>query len=344
MERVELAVDVTEAAGLGEPLSTRVTVVLPDPATLGDPPVVCFGFPGGGYCRRYFTFALPGSPRALAEGQAGWHARRGWVFVACDHLSVGDSDMPSDPTRLSFEVLAAVNHATAGHVAGLLRDGALAPGFPALREPVLLGLGQSMGGGFTIVQQGRHATFDGIAVLGFSGRQVVLWMPPGTADDGAVFLPRGSSVPVITQADVGTHASALGAPPGELPAATPGFHYDDVPREVVERDMVDYPTRRGPMPEWGTASVPPVAATMTSPGVVAPEAAVVAVPVFVGTGERDVVPDPRSEPRAYPRSRDVTVYVCPRMAHMHNFAGTRERMWTRIHSWGEGVARQAGVA
>ena len=58
---IELTVDVTEAAGLGQPLSTRVTVVLPEPDALADPPVVCFGFPGGGYSRGYFTFDMPGT-------------------------------------------------------------------------------------------------------------------------------------------------------------------------------------------------------------------------------------------------------------------------------------------
>jgi hypothetical protein len=26
------------------------------------------------------------------------------------------------------------------------------------------------------------------------------------------------------------------------------------------------------------------------------------------------------------------------MAHMHNFAGTRERLWQRVHAWGDTVA------
>jgi hypothetical protein len=137
--------------------------------------------------------------------------------------------------------------------------------------------------------------------------------------------------------------SALASSDGGLPPATPGFHYDDEDPELVAADMVDYPQRGGVIPEWGTANVPPCAATMTSPGVVAPEAAVVLVPVFVGIGERDVVPDPWSEPAAYPRSHDITVFVCPRMSHMHNFASTREQMWSRLHAWGNTVAHQTCV-
>jgi pimeloyl-ACP methyl ester carboxylesterase len=111
-----------------------------------------------------------------------------------------------------------------------------------------------------------------------------------------------------------------------------------VPREVVERDMVDYPARQGYLPEWGSATIPACSMSLLSPGVVAPEAAVIGVPVLVAMGERDVSASPRDEPRAYPHSPDITLVVVPRMAHMHNMASTRVQLWRRLHSWGEGVA------
>jgi hypothetical protein len=78
--------------------------------------------------------------------------------------------------------------------------------------------------------------------------------------------------------------------------------------------------------------------TMMSPGAIAPEAASVTVPVFVGVGERDTVPHPKSEPTAYQQSTDVTAFICHGMAHMHNFGTPRELMWTRFHSWADGIA------
>ena len=72
------------------------------------------------------------------------------------------------------------------------------------------------------------------------------------------------------------------------------------------------------------------------------EAAAVSVPVFVGVGERDVCPDPRAEPRAYANSADITVHIVPRMAHMHNFAGTRELLWARLEHWTRGIAGSSG--
>ena len=312
---IDVTSDVTDAAGLGEPLHTRATVTLPDPATLPDRPVVCFGFPGGGYSRQYFTFDMPD---ASGGGEAGWHAARGWVFVAVDHPGVGESAMPSEPERLTFATVAAANAATVAQIRDSLVDGTLADGFPPLADPVLLGIGQSMGGCFTIVQQGLHATYAGIGVLGFSAHHTTLAFPP---DSGAVdnpFALRDDGLPIVTWC----------------------FHYDDVPADIVAEDMRDYPTRGGAVPVWGSATIPPCATQMLDPGCVTAEAAAITTPVFVGVGERDVCPDPRAEPQAYTNSGDITVFVCPRMSHMHNFASTREQFWSRLHGWGEGVAQR----
>jgi pimeloyl-ACP methyl ester carboxylesterase len=332
----DLTIDVTEAVDLGEALHTRATVMLPDPESLTDPPVVCFGFPGYGYSRGYYTFDMPGSS---GGGQAGYHTDRGWIFVACDHLCVGESAMPSSMGDLTLERLAAANHATVTEVLRRLADGALADDFPAVSSPVVLGMGQSMGGCLTVVQQAHQATFDAIAVLGFSAIETILWMPPDAPDIGAAYFLRNSGAVVTT---VGAGAVSLEPDADGLNALARGFHYDDVPREVVLADMVDYPTRAGNVPTWGSATGPACSIWMTSPGVIAAEAAVVAVPVFVGAGERDVVPTPHEEPRAYRRSPDVSVAVYPRMAHMHNMASTREQLWLRLHYWGDWVAAGRG--
>jgi hypothetical protein len=331
---IDLTVDVTEAVGIGEVLHTRATVVLPEPDTLADPPVVCFGFPGFGYSRGYFTFDMPGSHDG---GEAGWHAARGWIFVACDHLCVGESASPADAGALTLEHLAAANHATVTEVLRLLADGALSEDFPPVVAPLTLGVGQSMGGAFTVVQQAHHATFDAIGVLGFSAIQTILWTPPGTPDRGATYVIRNTRSVVASAGAQGLGVFVASDDP-ELPALARGFHYDDVPRDIVRADLIDYPKRKGHVPPWGSATGPPCSVELISPGVVAAEAAVIGVPVFVGMGERDVVPVPREEPRAYPRSPDITVVICPRMAHMHNMASTREQLWRRLHAWGEGVA------
>jgi pimeloyl-ACP methyl ester carboxylesterase len=312
---MDVTTDVSEAAGIEEPLHARATVTLPDPESLGTRPVVCFGFPGGGYSRQYFTFDMPGSS---GGGEAGWHAQRGWLFVSVDHPGVGESSVPSEPECLTFSTVAAANAATVGQIRDALVAGTLADSFPAVRDPVVLGIGQSMGGCFTIVQQGLHATYAGIGVLGFSARHTTLAFPATSGSVDNPFALRDDGLPMITWV----------------------FHYDDVPGHIVAEDMRDYPTRGGNAPVWGSATIPPCATEMLDPGVIAAEAAAVTTPVFVGVGERDVCPDPRAEPEAYANSPDITVFVCPRMSHMHNFASTREQFWSRLHAWGDGVAQR----
>ena len=306
----------SKACGLGEKLETAVTVFAPEPGHIADPPIVLFGFPGGGYGRGYYAIEQAGHSN---YNQAAYHVGRGAIVVACDHLGVGDSSQPSDPASLTFENIAAANHATVTEVMGRLRAGNLVRGLGPLEDAHAVGMGQSMGGCFLIVQQGNHATFEAIAVLGFSAIQTVLPTPPGHDEVTGPQIERGERIE-------------------ELDSTVPtdifryGFHLDDVPSDIVDLDLDGYPARPH-MPMWGSATVPLCAVTMLSPGVIAAEAARVTVPVLVGVGERDVVPDPQAEPGAYPASTDVTVYVQPRAAHMHNFAGTRRLLWDELDAW-----------
>ncbi|MEU0950693.1 hypothetical protein ABZ379_50040 [Streptomyces canus] len=70
-----------------------------------------------------------------------------------------------------------------------------------------------------------------------------------------------------------------------------------------------------------------------TPGLVAPFAARIDVPVFLAFGEHDVSEDPKAETAGYPHSPDITLVVMPEMAHMHNFAATRMRLWQRFADW-----------
>jgi hypothetical protein len=329
-----IRVDVREAVGLDQPLETVATVVLPD--VLPADPTICFAWPGGGYHRGYYTLDLPGGPDGA---QASYHTDRGWIVVACDYLNAGDSTRASDPYQLTFEHLVAADRATVDEVLGRLRSGNLVEGLGPVDPGTVLGIGQSLGGGLVTLQQGQRGTFDAVALLGWSARHTVLWLPPGSPRERQTYLPRGIDVRFLALDGLtGAVPENVPAAEGELARSAAGFHFDDVDPDVIAVDMIDYPARRGQLPEWATDWFPPCAMTLMSPGVVAAEAAVIDVPVFVGLGERDVCPDPLSEPQGYPQSADVTVFVCPSMAHMHNFAGTRARMWARLQSWGDGVA------
>jgi pimeloyl-ACP methyl ester carboxylesterase len=64
----------------------------------------------------------------------------------------------------------------------------------------------------------------------------------------------------------------------------------------------------------------------------------IATPLFLAFGEFDVSAEPHREPLAYPSSPDITVVVIPGMAHMHNFADTRAKLWDRFLAWLPAVA------
>jgi hypothetical protein len=329
---IDLKVDVTEAADLGEPAHVALTVTVPDePAS---EPVVCFGKPGGGYARGYYTVDLPGPSHGA---QATWHAARGWVFVSVDNLGTGDSSL-HDPERLSYRPVVAASQAAEQDVLEKLAAGTLVDGLEKIENPLKIGIGQSMGGCLTVVQQGRYHCYDGIGVLGYSALHTHPPTAPGTPPLAFPWVPRDA----VPSEGVFTNGPAL----AELdPAAVPGtddmawgFHFDDIDADVVRRDLTDFPARNGDVPPWGSATVPAtVAIWCVAPGGVAPEAAAVRCPVLVALGERDVLVDPRGEPRAYVSARSVDLFICPRMAHMHNFAGTRELMWSRIETWVEWV-------
>jgi pimeloyl-ACP methyl ester carboxylesterase len=116
------------------------------------------------------------------------------------------------------------------------------------------------------------------------------------------------------------------------------FFWDDIDDALIRDDLVDFPLRNGVVPPWGSSTLPlAVAASSLTPGAIASEAAAVTVPVLVAMGQRDVVADPKGEPRAYLSSTSVDVFVCPQMGHMHNFASTRELLWKRIEHWANWV-------
>jgi hypothetical protein len=356
LDPVELVIDVTADAGIGMPARTAATVHLPPADALASPPVVCFAFPGGGYSRRYYTLDLrgdnagaAGGAQAGGAGQARWHAARGWVFVSCDSLGFGDATAPPGDV-LTYENIALGNKATVAAVLAALESGTLLDGYPPVTGATTLGLGQSMGGCFTIVLQGQHQIFDGIAALGFSAVHTVVPSRPGTSPIGWPWLLRGSglaSPKVLNQAALAAAArvpDGQGSPPDDAATTSEhpfawAFHWDTEPAGIVAADMAAAAEGYdGPLPPWRSPSTPACGIYMVAPGTVATEAASITVPVLVAVGERDVVPTPWLEPSAYRSSPDIGVFVCPRMAHMHNFADTRQEFWARIHSWGTGVA------
>lgn len=345
-ETVELVIDVTDALGLGEPAHVAASVILPDPALLPPRPVICFAKPGGGYARGYFTCDLPGPGHGMG-GQADFHVARGWIVVAMDNLGSGGSSVHA-ADRMGFSQCTRAALAAELDILARLANGVLHPGYPPVLQPVRIAMGQSTGGSLAIVQQARHRCYDGIAVLGFSAVHSHPATPPGEAPIVSPWFARDLAPEepggVLNAAEL---ARATAGQPQESAWASLawGFHYDDVPAEVVEADLAHYEAIAGglPPPEnpapWNSYTPPGDAARFTlTPGIVAPEAAAVTVPVLSAMGERDLVADPAGEARAFRSAASFDLFVCPRMGHMHNFAGTRALLWERVHRFGEWCA------
>jgi hypothetical protein len=206
-------------------------------------------------------------------------------------------------------------------VSRLLAEGRAMVGLPALADPVRVGFGQSLGGFIIMIQQGKYADFAGIAVLGASPLVI----------DNIPFHRDLTDVPAEKRraAILADNAKAAGL--AELPRYHTAprrlfagiFHVVGVPDDLLGYDEVECQTLISRV--TGVDGM--------TPGYAAPWADQVRCPVLLGFGDSDVSTDPRREPSGYPLSRHITVATFPDMAHMHNFADTRELLWQVLDGW-----------
>ena len=303
------------------------------PESISAAPTVMFALPGGGYSRGYFDLQFPGHG---GYSQAEHHVARGVVFIAMDHLGVGSSNIEANDI-LTIEDIAAANDQAVREILARLRAGTLIEGRAGIEPGLIVGTGQSMGGGVTIIMQGRHRTYDAIMPLGYSPVHTSLPQRRPEMREAIKTAFAGFSRRTSPQDLSVPHSSE------QIPDFLYPFHCEDVPEGIVKADLAGgYPLRQSP-PRWGSATVPRCVVAMMSPGYVAEEAASIDVPVFLGFGERDVSEAPYREPSMFPRATDITVFVVPRMAHMHNFASTRRLLWERSLDWADAIVHAAHI-
>jgi pimeloyl-ACP methyl ester carboxylesterase len=319
--RADITVDVSEACGLDRRLTIVATALLPDPERLTDRNTVVFAMPGGGYSRGYFDMEFPGHS---CYSQAEHHVERGLIVVAIDHLGVGDST-PEVADVLRIEDIAATNDIAVQEISRRLRNGDAVAGYPAVDVGPCVGMGQSMGGGVAVIMAGRHQSFDAVAVLGYSAIHTVLPLP--RAED------RNYVKNFEYSRDDAPETFSVVAASAAIPEFLYPFFCEDVPADIVAADTAGGYPLRDTAPVFGSKTIPPCVVAMLSPGYIGTEAAALSIPVFIGLGERDTAPDPHREPSAYCASTDVTLFICDRMAHMHNFATTRAALWDRLAHW-----------
>ena len=319
IQRVDISVDVTPTvAHLTSAAVEMTATVVVDPAKLVANPTVIYATPGGTYHRRYWDMQIPGR---TGYSQAEWHANRGEIFVAIDYLGGGDSSRPDDGDFMTLEVAADCAHHVRATVRELLGRGELVPGLAPIAGMTDIGIGQSLGGFITIIQQGKYNDYAGLGVFGSSPIGIanihddILRTDLTTEERRRMIMEenaRTASVPELPTYHTAPRENFVGI-----------FHVLDVPKDLWDYDV-----------EHCSTLISRVSGVdgMT-PGLTAPFAAEVVSPVFLAFGAIDVSANPDDEPSAYPKSAGTTLVVTPNMAHMHNFADTRQQLWDQFGAW-----------
>jgi alpha-beta hydrolase superfamily lysophospholipase len=295
-----LRFDVTRALDSEAPQSVATWLFLPPRDRIGQNTRLIVCLPGGTYDKRYYHLEIPDHP---GYSMAEHLARAGHVVLSIDHWGMGESTRPARAADITPERVAAANHAVTVEALRRLQLGTLDPRLAPIVGALSVGVGHSMGGMLTVLQQAEHRSHAQVVILGKSMLRI----------DRADFLGEGGN---SGRMDYGDYYFPDRANLRRV------FYWEDVPVAVIAADTA------------AQVATPGALVARTNASDVATEAAArIDVPVFLGIGERDTAPRPHDEPRYYQVCPDVTLFLLPRSAHCHNFASTRERLWDRLLAW-----------
>lgn len=296
---------------------TDVIFLEPHP-TGDDARIVLCCLPGGGFCRRYWDL-----PAVAGEGEfsmAAHLADRGAVMVLIDHLGIGDSTVPDDPYVLTPTLLADVNDVVVRTVLRQLADGAV-PGFPSGRPLVPIGVGHSMGGHLTAIQQARRRTHTAIALLGTGCEGVPRLLSAEELDYTDDQDRLRADLPELTRRRWGTALPAMAQANADAlvaPSTAPAV------RAALQTAMA---------PILGLAAL-----SAMVPGSCRDELRRIDVPLLLGFGDADLMEDPYVVPPGLTASADVTRFVLSDSYHNHNVAPGRAVLWDRLWRWAVSVS------
>ncbi|MEB3071687.1 alpha/beta hydrolase [[Mycobacterium] vasticus] len=261
--------------------------------------------PGGTYTRGYWDLQVPGRE---SYSFAEFFARQGFAVLTLDNLGTGESTRPHRHEYLTAESVAAANAAVARQFVDRIQSGSLVPGCTSVR---LVGVGHSMGGQLTAVQQAVHHSFERIALLGSSFR--------GCWNMGV--LEESVAAEMLSNMAGTSWDSGYLNVPRELLRDL--FHAPDVPDDVLAADEATVTV----LPrQLGVSNLAPVGLRSVVEKI--------DVPIFLAFGEiADTAPDPEAEIDCYPSSPAVTLFRLPESAHNHNHATSRRVLWQRLLEW-----------
>jgi hypothetical protein len=293
--------------------------VVADPEAIDDSPTVVVAIPGGTYRRRYWDMHPPGRS---GYSKAEYLAQEGLVFIAIDYLGGGDSTRPADGDFIGLEVQADAAHLALLEAQHRLRERTLVDELGPIPGATFVGIGQSLGGFITMIQQGKYADFPAIGIFGASPLLIAGTREQPDWDSMSIDERRQWIIDANARQSGTTGGLPMyhGAPRDQFRGI---FHVPDVDDDLVRYDEEHCHTL---IPRYSGVD------GMT-PGFAKPFADCITSPVFLAFGQYDVSANPHREPMGYPSSADITVVQIPNMAHMHNFADTRMLLWNRFLAW-----------
>ncbi|MGH8445606.1 MAG: alpha/beta hydrolase [Solimonas sp.] len=311
------------------PLKIAVDVFAPPGGVA--PRALLWCLPGGNMNRRYYDL-LP--PREDGNGDGGGApddsdgsfsfartlAAQGYVVASADYLGLGDSDRPNDGWLCTPDNLTAINRHVYAALLAQLHAGTAHPRLGPLPGLRSIGVGHSMGGMMTILQQAAQQPHVALAVMGFSTRGLPDYVPKELHGvDSLVLRPK------LT----GMARKAFGEP-------FPIMQRTPESRGIFGGNGAD-PRGIVALKAASDAMLPIPAFLSMLPGNVAPEAETVTVPVFLALGSRDMAGPPHQVPAAFPNSADVTLHIAAEAGHAHFLFASRARLFARVDAWARTV-------
>lgn len=261
--------------------------------------------PGGNMNRHYFDLRPPDGDN-LSYSFAAQMVARGDAVLALDHLGIGDSDRPADGWQLTPERLAAATASVIEQVA------------PQLPAVPLVGLGHSMGAMMTVLTQDRGQAFAAIAVLGFATRGLPPFLPPALKDLNGV-IPDGEALR--------PHAKRMFGEP------FPIIHRRGRGNRELFGSAQAEPDGIAALKRATDCLLPIPALRSMMPGNVAAEAQRLAVPVFIGVGDQDMVGPADDIPQAFAAAPSTHLEVLPDTGHSHFLFASRLQLFDALDDW-----------
>jgi pimeloyl-ACP methyl ester carboxylesterase len=282
---------------------------------LREPAVAFFCVPGGGLNRRYFDLPVEGDASFSFAAQM---ASRGMITVAIDPLGVGDSSRPVAGFEIVPDVATAALAPVQRAISAELRAGTLAPLLlPALPKLLCIGVGHSLGGMLTVMQQAQFRSYDALVLFGF----------------GPVGMPEVLSEEAKAMAH---NPQAIRRNVVRLAQTFHGEPYPEIKPNGRAREIFGGGADPRAM-EALRAVRDRLLATLSMfviiPGSCAPEAAQIDVPLLLAVGDRDMCGPPHQLPASFPGSSDITLLCLANTGHSHFVFSSTPELFVRLAHW-----------